>query len=461
MYNEQIYKEPFWAENSGFITGRDPLGIQNSSIALYSRLLPGMTNLTQRLRYYGFYCWMLKEYKINSIGMTDRSLESHYNFIRRGELILAYVMVNTASSELNVVGSNYANKNIKQVDEQGIYNIEKGADKLSSTPKGSVYWDYSSGALGQYYIGSLISLALVETNDKFFVLTDDKGVPLSNHFENRIDELARITFLNAIKNGLLTKKDIEILEPFALQNIQEKTAEWDYYIMMLLDPDGFQYYTSEKIFTSNRKDSIRLYLEFIKDGKKEFGFVAYQYWLKLHKLESSETNLGWYYYYINEAFHYAIATIFWVFLTDLEGKNLPINIFVENLSKVISEQICIDIETTEDEKIESILNKISVVDLISNLNHLEELTKSKENNVKAGSKAINLIFQIYLSIYSDMDMINSFENKNYINFQKGNISEHSYSYVTKFLSFKIRNYVSEIIKLIINKDYITLFHKVN
>ena len=31
MYKLDSYKEPFWAENSGFITGRDPLGIQNSS----------------------------------------------------------------------------------------------------------------------------------------------------------------------------------------------------------------------------------------------------------------------------------------------------------------------------------------------------------------------------------------------------------------------------------------------
>lgn len=53
MYSAETYKQPFWAENSGFMTGRDPLGIQNSSITVYGRLLPGMTNLTLRIRYYG------------------------------------------------------------------------------------------------------------------------------------------------------------------------------------------------------------------------------------------------------------------------------------------------------------------------------------------------------------------------------------------------------------------------
>ena len=50
---------PFWAEGRDFIGGRDPLGIQNSSVSIYSTLLPGLNNVTERLRYYGFYCWLL------------------------------------------------------------------------------------------------------------------------------------------------------------------------------------------------------------------------------------------------------------------------------------------------------------------------------------------------------------------------------------------------------------------
>lgn len=48
--------KPFWAKSADFIGGRDPLGIQNSSVSVYTRLLPGLNNVTERLRYYGFYC---------------------------------------------------------------------------------------------------------------------------------------------------------------------------------------------------------------------------------------------------------------------------------------------------------------------------------------------------------------------------------------------------------------------
>ena len=53
----------YWASNDGFKVGRDPMGIQNSSIATYGCLLPGLTNLTGHIRYYSLYCWLLNEYK--------------------------------------------------------------------------------------------------------------------------------------------------------------------------------------------------------------------------------------------------------------------------------------------------------------------------------------------------------------------------------------------------------------
>jgi hypothetical protein len=36
--------------------GLDPLGMQNSSINLYQRLLPGISNVTLRMRYHGLLC---------------------------------------------------------------------------------------------------------------------------------------------------------------------------------------------------------------------------------------------------------------------------------------------------------------------------------------------------------------------------------------------------------------------
>ena len=59
QYKQSDITHIFWASNEGFKAGRDPLGIENSSVATYSTLLPGLTNLTGHIRYYSLYCWLL------------------------------------------------------------------------------------------------------------------------------------------------------------------------------------------------------------------------------------------------------------------------------------------------------------------------------------------------------------------------------------------------------------------
>lgn len=80
---------PFWGASVNLITGLDPLSLQTTSEATYATLLLGISNLTNRLRYYGFYCWLLdfyfqREKKGNS---TEQ-----YKFIRRAELMVAILM---------------------------------------------------------------------------------------------------------------------------------------------------------------------------------------------------------------------------------------------------------------------------------------------------------------------------------------------------------------------------------
>ena len=53
---------PFWGVSINLITGLDPLSLQTTSEATYATMLPGISNLTNRLRYYGFYCWLLDFY---------------------------------------------------------------------------------------------------------------------------------------------------------------------------------------------------------------------------------------------------------------------------------------------------------------------------------------------------------------------------------------------------------------
>jgi hypothetical protein len=459
MYNASTYKVPFWAENSGFLTGRDALGIQNSSITVYAKLLPGLTNLTQRLRYYGFYCWLLKEYEKNSFNSNNRTLDGQYNFVRRAELIMAFLMVNTSQDQLNVVGSDFANKYKNDVEGSGFYDIKLGADKFNSMETANVYWDFNSGALGQYYAGSLSALGLIGTSERFFVLDKGNGLKLANAFENSIDENTRNVFLSAIDSGKLTISDIQILEGFGLQKILENSTEWNTYIEILIGDDGVHLFSNDKIPSTNRKETIKLYLEFLKNNPKDIDFVAYQYELSRNELGSCNANFGWYYYFINECFHYAIESIFWVFLAELEGNPIPVQTFFDSITDLAVMQLSNRFNIQPNQKLEDVLTELKLEDLIEVLKTLEGQTKSKSNSQIAIGTAFILIFQTYKNISSRLDEISEFEKLNRITDQNGHVSENSRQLIISQLDICIKDYVAFTIKLILNAHISTAYRK--
>lgn len=194
QYKQSEITNVFWASNDGFKGGRDPLGIQNSSIATYSKLLPGLTNLTRHIRYYSLYCWLLSEYdKFEVAGQTSLH---QYNFIRRAELAMALIM--KEQNVGSVVGALFVSQGRYKQIEDGIYDIADGADYESKDK----YWTFKSGAFGQYYLGSLIYYELVKIEEGRFYLRN-KGKELADAVRNSIDENIRKLFLKCILDGSL------------------------------------------------------------------------------------------------------------------------------------------------------------------------------------------------------------------------------------------------------------------
>lgn len=168
QYKQSEITNVFWASNDGFKGGRDPLGIQNSSIATYSKLLPGLTNLTRHIRYYSLYCWLLSEY--DKLEVAGQISLHQYNFIRRAELAMALIM--KEQNVGSVVGALFVSQGRYKQIEDGIYDIADGADYESKDK----YWTFKSGAFGQYYLGSLIYYELVKLKKADFIfVTKEKS----------------------------------------------------------------------------------------------------------------------------------------------------------------------------------------------------------------------------------------------------------------------------------------------
>lgn len=397
---------PFWGASINLITGLDPLGLQTTSEATYATMLPGISNLTNRLRYYGFYCWLLDFYfKTEKKGNS----KEQYRFIRRAELMIAIVMQSQRKAVQQITGSNFAS-NLLNTIEVNYFDLAEGADK-DETDK-SVYWKYPSGAFGQYYYGAMQALSLILTaaNDEGdFVYNISQpnprqkvsGKQLADAFETSLTPQIKELLYNNIKIGRLFQSDIpELVKYFAIDIIDPKNDEWQLYVEMLLDKDEPSQEV-EELFTFHRRDTILSLLNTTVNNKQNYDWYkflleSYQKKLGTNSQAETETNIGWYCYQLNEYWQYSCGTIFWAVLQHLydfqQDQYLPS--FVKKFAHSITKEICKEIkQSTQPTTLVS-----EIISLISDKTDEEGLKNAidlKDNVVVAAKNGFLLLFQLF------------------------------------------------------------------
>lgn len=393
---------PFWGASVNLITGLDPLSLQTTSEATYATMLPGLSNLTNRLRYYGFYCWLLdfyfqKEKKGNS---TEQ-----YKFIRRAELMIAIIMRSERKAVTQITGSDFAAELINTQTGK-VFDLADGADKTDDNP--NVYWKYSSGAFGQYYYGAMRAISLVvaaanEEGDVIYSITQPhprqkvSGKELADAFDDSLTPAIKDLFYNNIKRGKLNVNDIpELVEYFYIDAISVNNAEWPLYVAMLLDKDdpGLEV---EENFTYHRRETILALINTTLENKGKYDW--YKLLLKVYKLklEGTDTIKGWYAYQFNEYFQYGCGAIFWATLMHLyqfqQDQYLPS--FVSKWAKSITKEICKEIEKANPTStLKQVLSYIPARQSVESINDSIE-TRPESKPVSAAAYSFMLLFKLY------------------------------------------------------------------
>ncbi|MBT5106992.1 MAG: hypothetical protein HOM20_12485, partial [Porticoccaceae bacterium] len=191
---------PFLSKKLTFVRGLDPLGLSNTSDATFSMLLPGLNNVTGRIRYYSFYCWLLGQYEALEIKKEQRF------FIRKAEYLVALIAQTFEKDITGIPGSNYAFK--RYGEETATFNLEEGVGSNSGTTDGT-YWKYSWGAFGQYYLGSLRDIGLISEKSESIALYSDLRVSpqdLSTAFHQNLSEEDVQSFIECILKGSVSRK---------------------------------------------------------------------------------------------------------------------------------------------------------------------------------------------------------------------------------------------------------------
>ena len=350
------WQAPFFGKSSAYAGGRDPIGLQATSVATYTRLLPGITNVTNRIRYWSFYCWLVQLYS-KKIHRTGR--RRFVDFVRRGEFTLAVAIEVAASEERSVSGKDKARRAAQHLP----LDLSKFAD--SSVRSGNRYWKNESGAFGQYYAGVLTDLGLLEKNEygiyvctdkdlheKFAINLEVSGTELAAAFREAIGAETESRFFAAIENGVVSEAELQFFgERMTLSNIQPNSAEWNLMQKVLTGNDlpGRRLKALDSFF---RLGTIQLLLQF-RQLHPERDIHDLPFWLEEREGlgpdgHPSEVAFGWFYYAVNEHWHIANELIFKAFLDRLHQFDFSrMASFIKEFTEEITRQAMAISQSTE------------------------------------------------------------------------------------------------------------------
>ncbi|WP_321927269.1 hypothetical protein [Burkholderia sp. BCC1998] len=207
---------PMWTSKEDK-RGLDPLGMQTTSIALYQELLPGISNVTLRMRYYGFYAWLAQNYA-ERIGET--SVERWCICLRRAEALYALIAA-MANSERGVAGVIWASNKLAQTASGDLVfhpNTDRG-----SHPQ---YLKQKFGAFGAAYGSQLIEIGALEYVDahQVPVPTADVGDQLAKLFNASVRDAAEV-FWHAAHEGTVSRQELVKLAIMLPSRIEADSEE--------------------------------------------------------------------------------------------------------------------------------------------------------------------------------------------------------------------------------------------
>jgi hypothetical protein len=214
-----------WLPPPDAIVGLDHLGTQAPCQLIYSQLLPGITNVTDRARYYSLYPWLIRAFDTE---FPDADASEFVKLFRHGDFLLTLIAERHARvhSEPDwkhgaaMAGRDQMAQAMSELDEVGAITFERFT---TMEPVDTRYFKSRLGGLSQYYVGTLAELGLLDTTTTQWVkYTHEFGAPLAAAVEQAVPAKR---FWSVVAAGVATAKDLDALHSFCPCGLAEGSEE--------------------------------------------------------------------------------------------------------------------------------------------------------------------------------------------------------------------------------------------
>lgn len=206
--------ETAWVKPPPQVGGLDHLAVQAPCINIYGRMLPGITNVTDRARYYAFYPWLI--WALDQDGYRKYDDDFIERFRRADCLYCLIAQRHAAVSEgppddhaAAMVGSQTLAGAARSVEEHGAlrlsdYSLREGAVRR--------YFANRLGGLGQYYIGVLRELAVLDGDASIGInYTREIGQLIAERMDAGVDHAL---FMKVVDANWVTTAELDALYGF-------------------------------------------------------------------------------------------------------------------------------------------------------------------------------------------------------------------------------------------------------
>ncbi|WP_313706131.1 hypothetical protein [Massilia sp.] len=224
--------ETGWVKPPMSIGGLDHLGTQAPCVLIYSQLLPGITNVTDRARYYSLYPWIV--WAFDQRYPKNDHLQ-FVEFFRRADCLFTLISERHArltdhDNERHGIAMVGRNQLVQALDLlQAGHSLHLSEYTAHESP--SRYFKNPMGGLGQYYAGTLSNLNLMDASAKPWIkYTKEFGAPLAEHVNANVPAAH---FWDVIECDIVSLADLDALDAFCacqlLQSVDECQTLTDLY----------------------------------------------------------------------------------------------------------------------------------------------------------------------------------------------------------------------------------------
>lgn len=319
-----------WVKRPMEGAGLDHLGVQAVSFSIYQQLLPGLTNVTERIACYSFYPWFVWAFDQES---PKKNAEAFVQAFRRAECLVGLVAAqhgieedNTSAHGVGLAGNFRLEPTARAVIEGKAVRLSTFATTDESEDR---YFKNRLGGLGQYYLGPLRDLFVLDGDANSGVgYTDQKGVRLATALDAQVD---RSRFFQVLRSDRVDRADLVSLSEFCPCRLKKNDAERKTLKTLLFNVSGSEFHIAEH---AARAETLRLMLDYCGNVPVEglaggFAELAHRIpvgayaginsdgspWHPVMELEGVRRR--WAAYQRHELLSVALQNLFWAGLTEL------------------------------------------------------------------------------------------------------------------------------------------------